>query len=86
MKTIFCAVYDKATAAYMRPFTMQSIGQATRSFQDECQNENSPIAQHPEDYSLFQIGSFTDHDKLEPMEPKLIARAHEVLALQDKNA
>ena len=84
MKTIICAVYDKATAAYMRPFTMQSVGQAMRQFSDELENEQSPIAQHPEDYSLFQLATFTDHDgNIEPNEPKCLARAHEIKAQKE---
>ena len=81
MKTIICAVFDKATAAYMRPWTAQSVGQAMRIFEDEVTRPDSEIGNHAEDYSLFQLATFTDHDgNIEPNEPKCLARAHEISA------
>lgn len=81
MKLIICSVYDSATEAYMRPWMAQAPAQALRMFQDEAVNPETPIAQHPEDYSLFQIGTFTDHNgEITPMEPVCLARAHEVKA------
>lgn len=81
MKMNFYSVFDSATNAYMRPFVMQSDGQAIRGFTDESVRADSEMAKHPEDYSLFRIGSFDDNDGiLEGCEPKCIARAHEVAA------
>lgn len=78
------SVYDKAVEAYARPFVVQSKGQATRSFADEANRPGSEINTHPEDYSLFHIGNFTDNNaELEPIEPICLARAHEVLTTQD---
>jgi len=80
------SIYDKATNAYMRPFFMQSDGQALRGFTDESVRADSEIAKHPEDYSLFRIGSFDDNKgELEPCEPKCIGRAHELAAESRKN-
>lgn len=79
MKTIVIAIYDKATEAYMRPSTFQSKGQAIRMFIDEANREGSEIGRHPEDFSLFHIGNYTDHDaKLEPIDPICLQRAHEI--------
>ena len=83
MKTIIVSVYDSAIQAYARPFQVPTIGAATRSFTDELKRPDSEIAQHPEDYALFEIASFTDHDGLmvPTNPPKCLARAHELLAI-----
>lgn len=78
MKMVICSIYDKATEAYMRPFTAQTLGQATRMFLDEVNKEGNPINAHPEDYALFHIADFTDNDGLiKSIEVKCLARAHE---------
>lgn len=79
---IICSIYDKATEAYMRPFVAQTAGQATRMFLDELSNPEHPMAKHPEDYSLAQLGTFTDHDGTVVPNYKMLARAHELLAIK----
>lgn len=61
--TVF-AVRDRALDAFMRPFFMPTEGMAIRSFQDEVnrKDENNPLAQHPEDYDLYTLGTF-DEDR-----------------------
>ena len=79
MKLNFYTVFDKAVGAYMRPFVMQSDGQAVRHFEDEVNGDN-PIAKHPEDYALFRIGMFDDQSgELIPEECQCLRRAHEVV-------
>jgi len=81
VKSVICSVYDKAVEAYMRPFVAQSIGQATRQFADEVNNADSPMHKHPEDYALFHVADWSDHDaKITPIEPKCLMRAHEIKA------
>lgn len=73
------SIYDKAIEAYMRPFMAQAEGQATRMFQDIVCDEQSDLFKHPEDYSLFKIGSFDDNNgELLDCEPTCVMRAHEV--------
>ncbi len=80
MEMVICAIFDKATSAYMRPFPAQTIGQALRQFSDEANREGTPINAHPEDYSLFHLGNFYDNNaKLEPLEPRCVGRAHELI-------
>lgn len=62
MKFIVVAIRDRALDAHMRPFCMQSKGQAIRSFADEI-NRAAPdnaLHQHPEDYDLFQLGTWDE--------------------------
>ena len=74
-------VYDVASGAYMRPFFMQSDGQALRSFGDIVGDADHEIGKHPEDYSLFRIGTFDDNKgKLGEESPECLATALEVLA------
>ena len=52
MKLNAYTVFDKAAGAYTRPFFMQSDAQAIRAFGDDAVRADSPVAAHPEDYSL----------------------------------
>ena len=62
MKYVMFSCYDSKVEAFMRPWTAQTEGQAIRMFQDELEQPNTEINKHPEDYSLFKIGEFHDHD------------------------
>ncbi len=60
MKLNIYAIYDTASALYLRPIFAQSDGQALRSFQDASVNAESEIGKHPEDYTLVRIGMWDD--------------------------
>ena len=62
MKYSIYAVYDVKCEAYMTPFFIGSDAQAIRSFKDAIENPELPFGKHPEDFTLFQIGHFNDHD------------------------
>ncbi len=87
MQHIICSIYDTAIQAYMRPYTAQTPGEATRMFTDEVQRPDSPMGKHPEDYALFQLAEFNDNEGTitSPLTPLCLAKAHEVLHLVDKN-
>lgn len=53
-------VYDLKALAYLQPFFSQSTGAAIRAFEDVVNDGNSPIAKHPGDYQLFELGTFDD--------------------------
>ena len=59
-KHIIVAVRDRQLNAYMRPFTAQTRGQAIRSFRDEVNRQGSELNTHPEDYELYQLGTFDE--------------------------
>ena len=65
MKHVMCAVRDSAVGSFMRPFFVAAAGSAVRAFGDEVARsdgpaEGRPMNAHPEDYELFELGSFDD--------------------------
>ena len=56
---VYC-VFDRASGIYDRPWCANSDGAATRSFTDICSDADHPIGKHPEDYTLFRIGTWSD--------------------------
>jgi len=60
MKHNIFTIYDSKAQAYLTPFFMHQDGMALRVFAD-CINDNShQFGKHPEDYILFNIGSWED--------------------------
>lgn len=53
-------VYDLKACAYLQPFFSINAGSAIRAFSDAANDGKSPIAVHPSDYQLFELGSFDD--------------------------
>lgn len=60
MIQIIFSVYDVASGTFQRPFVALKKGEAIRSFVDICADKSHPLGQHPEDYTLFELGSFND--------------------------
>lgn len=60
MKLKIFTVYDSKVEAFLRPFFMQSKGEAIRAFEDTCQDQKSQLNKHPEDFTLFEIGEYDD--------------------------
>lgn len=70
------AVRDTRVEAYMQPNTMRHKGQAIRGFQDEA-NRADPqnmIYQHPEDFELWQLGTFDDETGQFQNQPERLLR------------
>lgn len=63
MKIEICAMYDAAAQVFGRPFFVQATGMAVRSFGDEVRraDANNDLYKHPEDFSLYHLGSFDDN-------------------------
>jgi len=78
----YYAVKDLAVQAFGSPFLVRARGEALRSFQDEANRTDgqSAVAQHPEDYELYYIGTYDEeHGTLAGQPPELIARAKDLL-------
>jgi hypothetical protein len=81
MRLNIYTIFDTASGAYLRPFFMRSDGEALRMFENESINAESPVGQHPEDYSLFRIGTYDDNKgELHPEDRECLATALEVVA------
>lgn len=62
MRYVVVSIFDKAAAAYSRPFFVPAIGQAIRVFTDEISREaeDNPMFRHPSDFELWHVAHFDD--------------------------
>ena len=70
------AIRDRAGDLFSQPAFVNSRGAAIRSFGDEVNRkaENNQLNTHPEDFDLYEIGTFDDSTgELIPTTPKQIA-------------
>lgn len=56
------SVRDEALQAFNRPFFVNSLGFAMRSFEDEVnrQGEDNAMRKHAKDFSLWHVGNFDE--------------------------
>lgn len=59
MKFLF-SVYDSKAGVFSNPFTSVNKFTAIRDFQNAVNDANSAISQYPDDYILYEVGSFDD--------------------------
>lgn len=59
MTKIF-AIYDNKAEAYMQPFYATTVGLALRIFADNVGNPETIMHKNPNDFVIFEIGSFDD--------------------------
>lgn len=62
MRMMVYTIFDTASGAYMRPFFLNSDGQAMRAFTDIATDDKHEVGRHPEDYSLVRIGHYDDNN------------------------
>lgn len=62
MRYKIVAIRDRAADAFGVPNFVVAVGAAIRTFGDECNNKESPLGQHPEDFDLYSLGEFDDAD------------------------
>lgn len=53
-------IYDSKVESFSPPFSAQTRGSAIRSFTDTCNDPGTIINSHPEDFTLFVVGTFDD--------------------------
>jgi len=58
MKCKVFAVYDSKVEAYLKPFFMQTKGEALRSWEDVVNDDKTMFHKHPEDFTLFEIAEY----------------------------
>lgn len=54
-------VYDSKSKLYMQPMFFQTTGMAARSFEDTVNTKDHVFNNHPEDFTLFEIGVYDDN-------------------------
>lgn len=52
----------KANCVPFTPLYVIHIGSAVRDFGDQCQNPETVLSKHPEDYELYHHGEWDDVD------------------------
>lgn len=64
MRMVIVAIRDRASDMFGNPIFVAARGQAIRNFQDEVNRvaENNPLNSHPEDFDLYELGSFDTSD------------------------
>ena len=60
MKQNIFTIYDSKANAYLTPFFLHKDGMALRVFTDCVNDTQHQFGKHPEDYTLFNIGSWDD--------------------------
>lgn len=58
MRLIMASVRDSKADAWQSPLFFQSSAQAVRSFIDAVNDRSTEFGKHPEDYTLFELGTF----------------------------
>lgn len=59
MKLKVFAIFDSKISAFNTPFFQRSSGEAIRNFSDAV-NKEEGLSRHPDDYTLFELGSWDD--------------------------
>lgn len=60
MKMKIFTVYDSKAGVYLQPFFFNHSGGALRAFVDLCIDKSHQFGKHPEDYALFELGTYED--------------------------
>lgn len=82
MNQVIVSVKDTAAQAFGRPVFVPAIAVAIRSFRDEVNRKDSTedLARHPDDFELYELGSFDDSTGIVVVlpEPRMVARAKDL--------
>lgn len=60
--TVVCSIYDSKVEAYSQPFFARSLNEAIRLFTDHVNDPGSLVNKHPEDFSLYYVADWDDHN------------------------
>lgn len=58
--TKFYSIYDAKAGFYNKPFLARTKGEALRMFQQAANDTQTQIGLYPEDFILYEIGTFND--------------------------
>lgn len=78
------SVRDVKVERFFPPFAQRNQLEAQRTFLDMCQDHRTPISKHPEDYTLYEIGSFNpETGEIAPMLARVVLHGIEGKVLTD---
>lgn len=60
-------IYDKKSETFGRPFSSATRGTALRELMSNLTEPNNPLAEYPEDYTLYEVGECSD--TIAPIDP-----------------
>lgn len=55
------AIHDGKMKMFQLPFFIHTVGAALRLFEDLCNDPKSTVNRHPEDFVLYEIGTYDDN-------------------------
>jgi len=78
------SVRDAKTEIFNPPFYKKTHGEAERDFTTLCRDDKSQVAQYPEDYDLYFLGTYDDvSGRIDSLDtPQHIIKAVQVLQRQ----
>ncbi|AXH74896.1 MAG: nonstructural protein [Microviridae sp.] len=73
-------VRDEKVGLFLPPFYARNKGEAIRSFADAARNKDHNFAKYPEDFTLYELGTFDDETStFELPIPARVASVSEVM-------
>lgn len=86
IKKLF-SVYDSKSGVYSAPFMEHSNASGIRAFETGCKDKNTMMFSYPQDYTLFELGTFDDQTaKYELLAtPKSLVMAQELVAKESEH-
>lgn len=66
--TVF-AIYDVKSEGWSRPVYSRNEATCTREVRDVLSQGNTPYSLHPEDYSLFRLGTWSENEPFISYDP-----------------
>lgn len=54
------SIYDTKASAYLTPFFLPTVPMALRVFAECANSSDHQFGRHPEDFTLFHLGTFDD--------------------------
>lgn len=80
------SLFDQAAEAFTQPFFMHNDGLAIRAFQDNINATDTNVGQHPEQFTLYKLGTYDDtNGSIEPSVPTSIALGQELVNPTEKD-
>lgn len=61
MNLLTFSIYDEKAKTFSKPFFMPSMGLALRALNDIVDDPQTSLAKYPQDFKLYNLGSFDDN-------------------------